>query len=256
MTMQPQEHLGPGDRVMVVVAHPDDAEFMCSGTVAAWVRQGKDAVYVLVTSGDKGSEDPAVVPAELARRREDEQREAARILGVRLVEFLRYPDGMVVSSLALRKDIVRMIRRHRPTAVITENPAARWVANRINHPDHRAVGDATLDAVFPSARDVHMFPELLKEEGLQPHGVDHLYVSARGEQADVFIDISETIELKTRALRAHASQVRNPTPEFDAFIREMARRTAGESGLQYAEAFKYFYLGPRMGPPPGTPLRA
>ncbi|MBM3940713.1 MAG: PIG-L family deacetylase [SAR202 cluster bacterium] len=255
MTTQQQEHLGHGNKFMVVVAHPDDAEFMCSGTVARWTREGKDGVYVLVTSGDKGSSDPNVVPAELARTREEEQRNAARVLGVHTVEFLRYEDGMVWNTIQLRKDIVRMIRKHRPSAVITENPMARWVNNRVNHPDHRAVGDATMDAVFPSARDYHMFPELVRDEGLQPHTVDHLYISARGADADVYIDIATTIETKIRALRAHASQVRNPTPEFDENIRQMARRAAGESGMEFAESFKYFYLGPRLAPA-NTPIRA
>ena len=256
MTFPPQEHLGPGDRIMVVVAHPDDAEFMCAGTVAKWLSEGREAVYVLATSGDKGSPDPAVLPLELAKVREQEQRNACAILGAKEVEFLRHPDGMVVNNLDLRREIVRMIRKHRPSAVITENPTARWMGNYLNHPDHRAVGDATLDAVFPSARDYHMFPELVTEEGLQPHVVEHLYLSARGQEADVFVDISETLDKKVRALRAHESQVRNPTPEFEEFVRRMARWSAGESDVEYAEAFKYFYLGPRNGPPPETPVRA
>ncbi len=255
MSMQPIEHLGPGDRIMVVVAHPDDAEFMCSGSVAKWTGEGKEVVYVLATSGDKGSDDPTVVPQELAKVREREQREVCDLLGVKGVEFLRYPDGMVENSLALRKDIVRLIRKHKPNAVVTENPTNRWVGNRINHPDHRAVGDATVDAVFPSARDVHMFPELHAEEGLEAHVVDHLYVGARGDEANVYIDISETIEAKIAALKGHKSQVRNPSPEFEEFVRGMARRTAGESGMEYAESFRYFYLGPRAGPPQ-TPIRA
>ena len=255
MTMQPPEHTGPGDRIMVVVAHPDDAEFMCSGSVAKWAQEGKEVVYVLVTSGDKGSQDPAADPQELAGTREQEQRDVCQLLGVKAVEFLRYADGMVVNSLELRKAVVRLIRKYKPTAVITEDPTARWVGNYINHPDHRAVGDVTLDAVFPSARDVHMFPELVREEGLGPHVVDHLYLGMRGGQANVFIDISQTIEAKIAALRGHKSQVRNPSPEFDDRIRSMARRTAGESGMEYAEAFRYFYLGPRL-TPPQTPVRA
>ena len=240
---------------MVVVAHPDDAEFMCSGTVAKWVQEGKEAVYALVTSGDKGSADPAIVPEELAATREQEQRDVCRLLGVKDVEFLRYADGMVVNSIELRKDVVRLIRRYKPTAVITEDPTARWRGSYINHPDHRAVGDATVDAVFPSARDVHMFPELIREEGLWPHVVEHLYLGTRSQEANVLIDISQTIEAKIAALRGHKSQVQNPSPEFDDRIRSMARQTAGESGMEYAEAFRYFYLGPRLAPPQ-TPVRA
>ena len=255
MTMQQVEHTGPGESVMVVVAHPDDAEFMCSGAVAKWAKEGKEVTYVLVTSGDKGSSDPDVDPAKLATIREQEQRDVCALLGVKHVEFLRYLDGMVVNSLELRKAIVRLIRKHKPNAVITEDPIARWVGNYINHPDHWAVGDATVDAVFPSARDVHMFPELLTEEGFGPHTVDHLYIGMRGGDANVFIDISQTIETKIAALRGHKSQVRNPSPEFDDMIRNMARRTAGESGTEYAESFRYFYLGPRLAPPQ-TPIRA
>ena len=255
MVMQPVEHTGPGDRIMVVVAHPDDAEFMCSGSVAKWTAEGKEVVYVLVTSGDKGTSEPDVLPTELAKVREREQRAVCDILGVGPLEFLRYPDGMVENTLQLRKDIVRMIRKHKPSAVITENPTARWVGNYINHPDHRAVGDATLDAVFPSARDIHMFPELHENEGLDAHVVDHLYLGMRGDEANVFIDIDATVETKARALKAHESQVRNPSPQFDEFIRSMARRSAEGSDYEFAEAFRYFYLGPRQPQPEQTPIR-
>ena len=248
MVFQKPPHTGPGDRIMVVVAHPDDAEFMCSGSVAKWTGEGREVVYVLCTSGDKGTSDPEVVPAELASLREEEQREVCRILGVKQVEFLRHEDGMLVSDLALRKEIVRTIRRHRPSAVVTGNPT-RWSSNFVNHPDHRAAAEATLDAVFPSARDYHVFPDLVTEEGLLPHVVDHLYVGMRGEEADVAIDISETIEKKTAALKAHKSQIKDPGEGFDEFVRNMARRNAGERGMEYAETFKYFYLGPRRPEP-------
>ena len=248
MTMQPVEHTGPGQRIMVVVAHPDDAEFMCSGSVAKWAREGKELIYVLATSGDKGTSDPGVLPEDLAKIREQEQRQVCDGLGVKHVEFLRYPDGMLVNDLDLRRNIVRLIRKYKPSAVITENPTVRWMGNYINHPDHRAVGDATMDAVFPSARDVHMFPELLAEEGLEAHTVDHLYLGMRGNEANVYIDISETMDAKIAALKGHKSQVRNPTPEFDENIRRMVRFTAAESDLEYAESFRYFFLGPRRVP--------
>ncbi len=245
MVSQSPEHTGPGDRIMVVVAHPDDAEFMCSGSVAKWAREGREVVYVLCTSGDKGTSDPDVKPAELARIREEEQRQVCKLLGVKHVEFLRREDGVLVSDLSLRKEIVRLIRRHKPSAVVTEDPSVRWHGARLNHPDHRAVGDATLDAVFPSARDYHVFPELVAEEELLPHVVEHLYLGMRSEEADVYIDISETIDAKIAALKGHKSQVRSPSGDFDEFVRAMARRSAGERGMEYAESFKYFYLGPR-----------
>ncbi len=237
------EHTGPGHKIMVVVAHPDDAEFMCSGTIAKWTSEGREAVYVLVTSGDKGTSDRSIVPAELAKQREQEQRNVCDILGVKTVEFLRYEDGTVQNTLALRKDITRMVRKHKPSAVITQNPTQRWNGNYINHPDHRAVGDAAMDAVFPSARDYHMFPDLALNEGLMPHITEHLYLGARGDTADVYVDISETIETKIRALKAHKSQVINPTEEFDRRMKEMARANGAARGLAYAESFKYFYLG-------------
>jgi LmbE family N-acetylglucosaminyl deacetylase len=255
MTFPEQEHLGPGNRIMVIVAHPDDAEFMCAGSVAKWTQEGKEAVYVIATNGNKGSPDRDIDIAELAKTREAEQRAACAVLGVKDVEFLGHEDGMLQNALELRFEVVRMIRKHRPSAVITENPTSRWSGNYVNHPDHRAIGDATMDAVFPSARDFHMWPELYHDEGLEPHTVDHLYLSMRGTDANVYIDIAGTVDLKIKALRAHASQVRNPTDEFDDFVRSMAGRSAGESGLAMAESFRYFYLGPRGGPPPETPVR-
>ena len=255
MTLPPQEHLGPGERIMVVVAHPDDAEFMCAGTVAKWTREGKEAIYVVATNGNKGTSDRDVDPDALARTREAEQQAAGRILGVSHFEFLGHEDGMLQNTLELRMQVVRLIRKHRPSAVVTENPTARWVGNRINHPDHRAIGDATVDAVFPSARDFHMWPEMYHDHGLEPHIVDHLYLGMRGDEANVFVDIAETIDLKVKALRAHVSQVRNPTPEFDAFVRTMAGRSAEQSGLEFAESYRYFYLGPNAGPPSQMPVR-
>jgi LmbE family N-acetylglucosaminyl deacetylase len=158
------------------------------------------------------------------------------------IEFLRYEDGMVQNTLALRKDIVRVIRRHKPTAVITQNPTVRWSGQYVNHPDHRNTGDATMDAVFPSARDVHMFPDLAIDEGLTGHIVDHLYLGDRSDGADVLFNITDTIETKIRALSAHESQV--PDPESTGgFIRAGAKAIGESRGMAYAESFKYFYLG-------------
>jgi LmbE family N-acetylglucosaminyl deacetylase len=239
----PTDHRGPGDKIMVVVAHPDDAEFMCAGTVAKWTQEGREVVYALVTSGDKGSPDPDIKPDELAKMRESEQRRVCDVLGVTTVEFLRYEDGMVQNTLGLREDIVRLIRRHRPDGLITQNPTTRWSDSYINHPDHRNTGDATLDAVFPSARDVHMFPDLLREEGLQPHVVKHLYVGARDDTANVFIDVSGTIDTKIRALKEHASQMQNVGDAFDDRIRQGSKKLGEPKGIPYAESFRYFYLG-------------
>ena len=242
MNVVPSGHQGPGEKIMVIVAHPDDAEFMSAGSVAAWTKAGKEVVYVPVTSGDKGSEDPNVIPSELAAQREIEQRNVCDILGVGPIEFLRHEDGTVTSDLTLRKDIVRAIRKHKPSAVITQNPTVRWSGQYVNHPDHRATGDAAMDAVFPSARDVHMFPELKLNEGLEPHIVPHLYLGDRSEDADVTFDISDTVDKKIEALSAHVSQVPNPEDTGNR-IREGAALIGERTGFAHAESFKYFYLG-------------
>ena len=243
MANWPEDHEGPGDKILVIVAHPDDAEFMCAGTVARWTSEGREVVYGLVTSGDKGTSDPDVIPSELAKLREKEQRKVCHILGVETVEFLRYEDGMVQNTLELRRDIVRLIRRHQPSAVVTQNPTVRWSGHYINHPDHRNTGDAVLDAVFPSARDIHMFPELASNEGLGAHVVPHLYVGARDESADVFFDVSATADTKVRALKAHESQMKDVTEAFDERMKGWLKTIGEPKGIPYAESFKYFSLG-------------
>ncbi len=157
-----------GNSVLVVMAHPDDAEFGCGGTIAKWAAAGKEINYVLCTSGDKGSSDPDISPYRLAQTRRGEQINAAHALGARDVVFLSHEDGTLRNTIELRRDIVREIRRFRPDAVICQDPTMRFGGNRyLNHPDHRAAGDACLDAVYPSARDPHVFPELLIEELLK-----------------------------------------------------------------------------------------
>ena len=151
-------------------------------------------------------------------------------------------DGMVQNTLQLRKDIVRAIRKHKPNAVITQNPTARWSGNYVNHPDHRNTGDATMDAVFPSARDVHMFPDLLAKEGLGPHIVEHLYLGDGSKDADIVFDITETMNTKVRALKAHVSQVSDPD-SIAVHLRDNARVIGDRVGLGFGESFKYFYLG-------------
>ena len=232
-------------RVMVVVAHPDDAEFMAAGTVAKWAREGKEIIYVLCTSGDKGTSDTSVNPLELAETRRKEQREAAARLGVREVVFLGYEDGVLQNTLQLRCDIVRQIRRFKPDVVVCQDPTMRWSAQGyLNHPDHRAAGDATLDSVYPSARDPHVFPELLAE-GLEPHKVKEVYVGGTNF-ADVWIDITDTIDTKIEALMAHQRKVNNgnrpPDWDFGKMIRERAQQVAEGKGMEYGEAFKYFKL--------------
>ena len=231
---------GP-NRIAVIVAHPDDAEFICAGSVARWVSEGHHVTYVLLTSGDKGSDDPAVTPEQLAATRKAEQRAACAVLGVQDVRFLGYADAMLVPDLAMRKELVRVIRTVRPDVVVCQDPTVRFVGqNYLNHPDHRAAGEATLDAVYPAARDRMTFPELLSE-GLEPHKVRAVYL-AGANPPDVAIDITAFMATKLAALRCHASQMGEWDPE--PMVREWAKEDAGrfpETG-KYVEAFKYFKL--------------
>ena len=224
-------------RAMVVVAHPDDAEFGCSGTVARWSSEGVEVVYVLCTDGSKGSSDPAMTSERLTAIRRREQENAARVLGVKHVVFLDYPDGYLEPTLELRRDIAREIRRHRPQVVICQSPLRTLATGRgAAHPDHMAAGEATLSAVFPSARDRLSFPELL-EEGLEPHNVDEVYIAASGD-ADHWIDISATIDTAIEALRQHVSQVGPHNEQLGVRMREWRQHIGRPQGMQYAEAFK------------------
>lgn len=232
-----------GDRVLVVMAHPDDAEFGCGGTIAKWAAAGKEINYVLCTSGDKGSNDPNVSPLQLARTRRAEQLNAARALGARDVVFLSYEDGVLRNTLDLRRDIVREIRRFRPDAVICQDPTMRFGGNRyLNHPDHRAAGDACLDAVYPSARDPHVFPELLLE-GFEPHKVREVFMSTM-QNADVWVDISECFDRKLEGLREHKSQVGERFDQMVERVRERSRQTARLFNLPFelGEGYRYFKL--------------
>ncbi len=236
-------------RLMVIVAHPDDAEFMCAGTVARWATAGCEVVYVLGTSGDKGSNDPTVTSERLAEIREAEQVAAARILGVKQVEFLRFPDAELVPDLALRRAIVRAIRKYKPEAVICQDPTARWFGQEyIQHPDHIAMGEAALAAVFPTSRDRLTYPELLAE-GLEPHTVQEVYLAGTREP-DYWVDITEYFGRKIEALRAHVSQMGDWDPEpwirlwaQDAAAEARRKRFPGAERMQLAEAFKYFRIG-------------
>jgi LmbE family N-acetylglucosaminyl deacetylase len=237
--------------LLVVVAHPDDAEFMVAGTVAKWARQGATVTYVVVTKGDKGSDDPAMTPERLAEIRESEQRAAGELLGVRHFEFLGYEDAYLQPTLDLRRDLTRVIRHYRPEVVVCFDPTNRFVNDVYpNHPDHRASGDATVDAVFPSARDRLTFPELLVE-GLEPHRVKQLWLGATREP-NVVVDIAETLAVKKQALLAHPSQLGK---EIADFAEQLARWSAAGQDFAYGEAFRRIVfdellLLPQAEPPP------
>ena len=223
---------------MVVVAHPDDAEFMAAGTVAKWTRAGSIVTYVIVTKGDKGSDDVNMTPSQLAHMREKEQRAAGKILGVANFEFMGYPDGYLEHTLGLRRDLARLIRTYRPEVVICFDPTNRFLSdNYVNHPDHRACGDAAIDAVFPTARDRLTFPELLAD-GLEPHKVSQLWLGAAG-QPNIFIDIADTLGLKCDALRAHPSQLGEDIVEF---AKQLGRWSAEGQDFEFGESFRRFVL--------------
>ncbi len=195
-------------RVLVVLAHPDDPEFFCGGTIARWTAAGREVHYCLLTSGDKGAAGRGVDPKELAARREAEQRAAAEVLGVQEVRFLGYPDGYLTATLELRRDIVRVIRQVQPQVLVTCDPSNIFPGGHyINHADHRAAGEAALDAVFPASRSALYFPELL-QEGLEPHKVSEVYV-AGARDPNLSIDVTAFIERKLIALSKHSSQLRD-----------------------------------------------
>jgi len=191
-------------RVMVVAAHPDDPEFLAGGTVARLAKEGREITYVIVTNGNKGSGDRGMTSEQLRPIRAEEQRRAARVLGVERVEFLGYEDGEVEDTRNLRRDVTREIRRWRPELIITLNPHRTYSNFPGWHRDHRITGRVVLDCVYPLARDHLSFPELLPE--YEPHKVREVYL-IQWEQPRLVIDITDTMELKLEAIRCHASQV-------------------------------------------------
>lgn len=233
MTDNPSSYIPK--RVMVIVAHPDDIEFSSAGTIARWVRQGAEVCYVLVTSGDVGIADTSISREDAIRIREAEQTEAARIVGVHNVVYLREPDGMVEATLALRKKLVREIRRFKPDTVITGDPTVLWAGGGyINHPDHRAVALAAVDAIFPAAGQPHLFQEL-EQEGLSAHKVYKVYIGV-WEKAEVYVNITDTVDLKIEALKAHKSQMRDWDPTEQ--VKQWAAETAKGKEMAYAEGYR------------------
>jgi len=224
---------------MVIVAHPDDAEFTVAGTVRKWVEEGSQVIYVVCTDGSRGSNDPQMPPVRMKPVRHAEQREAARILGVQEVVFLDYEDGTLQPTLELRRDLTRVIRRYKPDIVICQDPTLYFYGNNyINHPDHRAAGEAALYAIFPSAGTRFIFPELLKE-GLEPHQVREVYLYGSSDP-NFWIDITGTIDVKIAALKAHRSQV---APDYAEWrLRAWNGEVGKRHGVPYAEEFKRMIL--------------
>lgn len=228
----------PFEKAMVIVAHPDDPEFFCGGTIAHWAREGVEITYLICTRGDKGSDDPAMTAERLTEIRQAEQMAAAHTLGVRNVVFFDYHDGELEPSLKLRGEIVREIRRYRPQVVITPDPTTRFSRGVYpNHADHRIVGDVAIDAIFPAAGLRLYYPEQLAE-GLEPHRVDEVYLTVTNEP-DTWVDTTAVLDLRIAALCCHASQIKDP----DALIRRIRenidpRETTTGGPPRYAEGFR------------------
>ncbi|MGH8932732.1 MAG: PIG-L deacetylase family protein [Egibacteraceae bacterium] len=228
------EPIRPFSRALVVIAHPDDAEFGAAGTIARWVEAGTEVTYLVVTDGASGSADPEMTRERLIALRVEEQRAACAVLGIRDVAFLGYRDGYLEPSVEVRREVAAAIRRHRPEVVMTLNPDLRWNSwGYINHPDHRAVGDLVLHSINPAA-STRLWDPTLIEEGLEPWDVAELWMMSFGDGL-VRVDVSATFDRKMAALRAHASQLNgwDPEPRY----RELSSGLGKDVGVELAEAF-------------------
>jgi LmbE family N-acetylglucosaminyl deacetylase len=223
-------------RALVVFAHPDDAEFACGGTVARWAREGTEVHYLCCTDGSAGSNEPGAVREDIAVTRERELREAAEVLGVRSVTILGFVDGELAVTLDLRRAVTREVRRVRPDLLVAQDPSRLWRAGEyVNHPDHRAAGEAALCAVNPDAPTRPQFPELL-DEGLEPFEVPNLWLWS--DEGDTFVDISSTLDRKLDALTRHRSQVQHM--DYRELVRRRAKEVGARGGVDLAEGFRTF----------------
>lgn len=232
----------PPRSALVVVAHPDDAEFGCGGTIATWTAAGSEVWTCIVTDASGGGDDHATDVGQTARRaiadiRKEEQRAACAALGQAGAIFLDYPDGRIEPTLELRRDIVRVIREKKPEIVITQSPDRRWENFTIfrHHPDHLAVGAATMAAVYPAARNSWDFPELLAE-GLKPHSINELWISA-APILNHFVDVTAGVDGKIAALRAHHSQLGESFPDLEDDLRKWLAENGAKHGVPAAEEF-------------------
>lgn len=220
-------------RAMFIFAHPDDIEFGAAGTAAKWAKHGCDVLYVILTDGNIGSHEPDMTAEKLAEIRRREQTEAAEVVGAKCL-FMGEPDGRLQPTLELRKKVVRLIRQHKPNVVVCGDPNFYYSDWYINHPDHRNAGQVALEAVFPSADSPLIFPELLAE-GCEPHKVNYVYISFGRREANTYIDITETFDLKITALKRHESQLKewDPAP----MMKEWSSEAGNRVGYKYAEGY-------------------
>lgn len=222
--------------VLGIAAHPDDLDFGASGTMASFARSGANVFYLILTDGSKGSEDENISSEELIKIRQDEQRQALKIIGGKDVFFLGYPDSELQVTLDIKKEVVRVIRTVKPDVVITMDPSMLYSTDRgfINHPDHRAAGQIALDAVFPLARDHLTFVDLY-DNGYLPHKTKTVLLT-NFDVSNFTVNISETIDTKIAALRAHSSQIPN-IESVSKWIKELSSRVGQKAGYSYGEQF-------------------
>lgn len=231
-------------KILVVAAHPDDIDFGIAGTIARWTDSGVSVTYLLVTDGDAGGFDPDMPREDIPALRRSEQTEAAKHVGVTDLRFLGYPDGWVETTFALRRDIARVIRQVRPDRMVGPTPERNYVRIGPSHPDHRAVGGAMLDAVYPDARNPFAYPELLRDEGLEAWTVREVWLSG-GSEGDHYVDVTETFDRKIAALRAHASQTGH-MDDMPGMTRNYLAANAQRAGLpedRLAEVFQVVDTG-------------
>ncbi len=228
-------------KILVILAHPDDPEFFCGGTIYRWTSQGHQVVYWLLTCGEKGSSNYEKKPSELCEDRQAEQKKAASVLGVHSVNFLGYPDGSLIPDLEARKAVARIIRKEKPNILVTCDPRTLVVGDRrINHPDHRAAGQVVLDAVFPAAGNPLYFQDLMITEGLIPHTPEEVWLSLTLEP-NIKMDVTENWDKKLQALYQHKSQI----GEKDSFTQKMRQRHTPDSTPEeprYEELFHRIIL--------------
>lgn len=228
-------------RILAVMAHPDDADFGAAGTIARWTDEGIEVTYCLVTDGDAGGFDRSVARTDIPEIRRTEQRNAAKAVGVEDVRFLGYPDGRLELTLDLRRDISRVIRQVRPQRVLTQSPERNWARIQASHPDHLTTGEAALRAIYPDSRNPFAFPELLADEGLEPWEVAEVWVMAH-PAPNHHVDVTDTFDRKIAALRAHVSQTAH-MDDLEIWLRERLGQIATEAGLpagHLAEAFAVY----------------
>jgi LmbE family N-acetylglucosaminyl deacetylase len=231
-------------RVLVITAHPDDVDFGAAGTIAQWTDAGLAVSYCIVTNGDAGGSDRSMSRAEVAAIRQAEQAAAAKQVGVHDLHFLGYPDGRVEPTIGLRRDLARVIRLLRPERVLCQSPERNYLRMGASHPDHRAVGSAALDAVYPDSRNPFAFPELLTQEKLEPWTVREVWISGAPSPTR-YVDITDTFGRKLAALRSHVSQISDPDG-LEQFLRGWLSRAAEQGGLpegHLAEVFQVLQTG-------------